>query len=261
MSNMQFKNYDDVEDMLTSRGQRKIGNNTYLRRRDGITSHRIGLQYHNTDVVTFTPDGLTLTSGGWRTVTTKERINWALSSLGVRLFTHQGTWYLEKGFNWDTRKATLEQTPVFYDGIRVRYDGTIHANSDEQTAEQTNRKATMKLIDRYVKGFAWDKIGEPGGDCWLCSMRTENDIAWGDLMKDTGHLVSHLEEKYYMHSLCYNALRYSTYNNVGAAYWSDPARRNNRDGYRVEVIKRALRRYFKGMLLDRTGAAKCNAKS
>ena len=117
---MKFKSFKDVEAMLTNRGQRKIGNNTYLRRRDAAT---IGLQYHATDVVTFTPSGLTLTSGGWRTVTTKERINWALYAIpGMTLWQSKGQWYLN---NPNAPKWDPKTTPVFHDGMRVSYHGTV----------------------------------------------------------------------------------------------------------------------------------------
>lgn len=105
--------------MLTSRGQKKIGNNTYLRRRDAAT---IGLQYHETDVVTFTPSGLVLTSGGWWTKTTKERINWALEALGLYCVQDGGNWYVST--NWQDKTTWT----AFHDGIRVSYRGTVYAN-------------------------------------------------------------------------------------------------------------------------------------
>jgi hypothetical protein len=129
--NIDFKSFTDIEGMLTSRGQRKIGNNTYLQRRADLT---IGLMYHATDVVTFTPDGITLNSGGWRTVTTKERINWVLSGLGLRLFTDKRTWYIiEAWMGWDTKKAT-----VFHDGIQVSYDGKILPPPVTEEGTETN---------------------------------------------------------------------------------------------------------------------------
>ncbi len=116
---MKFNNFKDVAAMLTSRGQKKIGNNTYLRRR---SDDSIGLQYHETDVVTFTPSGLVLTSGGWRTLTTKERINWALESVGYHVFQDKGAWFIGPLSNPRSKHAVR-----FHDGIRVSYRGTIRA--------------------------------------------------------------------------------------------------------------------------------------
>lgn len=223
-----FKNFKDVEAMLTSRGQKKIGNNTYLRRRDAVT---ISLQYHATDVVTFTPSGLILTSGGWRTVTTKERINWALESVGYRVSQDKGTWFIVPLSCPDSK-----YTVAFHDGIRVSYRGTVRANSQKQNKETKRRALIMKLINVYLRDFAWDKCGDIGGDCWYCL------TDWPDAAKNTAHLESHLKDKYYMTSLVGDAMRYSGYSDMAVSFDRDTAN-----------VKRAMRRYFKGMLLNRTG--------
>lgn len=65
-----------------------IANNTRLYRRgDGV----IALTLHATDVVTFYRDGrIVLDSGGWRTVTTKDRIGYAANVYSVK-----GEWYVD----------------------------------------------------------------------------------------------------------------------------------------------------------------------
>lgn len=58
---------------LKNRETKKVGNNTHLVR---ISPETIGVRLHNTVVVEIHSDGTyTLYSGGWRTVTTKARIN------------------------------------------------------------------------------------------------------------------------------------------------------------------------------------------
>ncbi len=53
-----------------------IKNNTRLfRYDDGKTDIYFALRLHNTDIITIHPQGWTLNSGGWRTVTTKHRLN------------------------------------------------------------------------------------------------------------------------------------------------------------------------------------------
>lgn len=67
-------NFQQANDLLTGRCQqsRKLGNNTYLKRR----GNNIAVMLHATDVITFKPDNTAvLDSGGWRTVTTKARMN------------------------------------------------------------------------------------------------------------------------------------------------------------------------------------------
>lgn len=235
---MQFKNFKDVEAMLTSRGQRKIGNNTYLRRRDAAT---IGLQYHETDVVTFTPSGLILTSGGWRTVTTKERINWALESIGYRVSQDKGTWFIIPLSCPDSRYAV-----AFHDGIRVSYCGTVRASARTQSKETKRRARIMELINAYLRDFAWDKCGDIGRDCLYCQFN------WPDATKNTAHLESHLKDKYYMISLVGDAMRYSGYSDTAITMFCHPEHRASFDRD-IANVKRAMRRYFKGMLLDRTG--------
>jgi len=68
-------NYLKANDQLSGRckDRRKIANNTYLERR---ANGNIALRLHNTDVLTFSPNGdVRFDSGGWLTVTTKQRMN------------------------------------------------------------------------------------------------------------------------------------------------------------------------------------------
>lgn len=68
---------------------RPIANNTRLIQRDADT---VAYRLHNTDVVTKHRDGrVTLSSGGWRTVTTKDRLN---SYAPVRVGSVKGVWYV-----------------------------------------------------------------------------------------------------------------------------------------------------------------------
>ena len=76
----------------TNRKERKIGNNTYAYiEYDGSVS----IALHGTVVVRFFPNGMVrLHSGGWRTSTTKNRIN-QYSPVGV--YQKKGEWFLRDG--------------------------------------------------------------------------------------------------------------------------------------------------------------------
>lgn len=101
--------------------RRKLANNTYLlaipklplnfldtNKEQPITHYAIRL--HSTDVVEIYPDNsVKLFSGGFRTVTTKQRIN-SFSPLGVYQFSR--TWYLTPDVE-------------FYEGVHISADGTI----------------------------------------------------------------------------------------------------------------------------------------
>jgi hypothetical protein len=72
--------------------QSKIGTHaTTISRTDGKTI----VTYHKTPVVTVDPDGtVTLNSGGWRSATTKTRINQAARQFNLRFSVHQ------RDFQW-----------------------------------------------------------------------------------------------------------------------------------------------------------------
>jgi hypothetical protein len=72
--------------------------------------------YHQTCVVQVTPDGMiTLDSGGWRTATTKTRMNQAASQmrLGFNVQQKAGEWFVYIG---DVRRP-------FVDGMTWQVDG------------------------------------------------------------------------------------------------------------------------------------------
>lgn len=97
-------NYIDAVKMVkgkTSASRRKIGNNT---RAEIGPDGSVAIILHSTPVVTIHPDNtVTLRSGGWRTHTTKDRINKYSS---VKVYQRNYEWFLEDGSE-------------FFDGVRV----------------------------------------------------------------------------------------------------------------------------------------------
>lgn len=71
--------------------------------------------YHNTAVVSFDPESITLDTGTYYTRTTKVRMNQASSQfdLGFRVFVKDFEWYVE----WDGN------TWLFYDGMILERAG------------------------------------------------------------------------------------------------------------------------------------------
>ena len=57
------------------------------------------VRYHNTEVVKFNERIAILNSGGWRTATTKRRINQASSqfNLGFTIYQRSGDWFVRIG--------------------------------------------------------------------------------------------------------------------------------------------------------------------
>lgn len=105
--------YNDAANLMrrARNGRRKLENNTYLEEReDGFA-----VVLHYTDVVTIHPDGTyTVNSGGWHTVTTKDRIT---RYSPLRLFQKRYEWFVQVG-GWDNG-----YTVEFFDGMTVDSNG------------------------------------------------------------------------------------------------------------------------------------------
>lgn len=70
--------------------RRKVGNNTYA---EILTDGSVGIMLHSTYVVKIHPDNTyTLNSGGWQTLTTKDRIN---QYNPRRVYQRDFTWYIK----------------------------------------------------------------------------------------------------------------------------------------------------------------------
>lgn len=101
--------FADAEQLCGNRNGRKLELNTYLERIDPDT---FGVRLHNTYVVEIHRDGTyTLDSGGWYTVTTKDRIN---RYSPARVYQRNFGWYFAQAGD-----GRVE----FENGIRVDASG------------------------------------------------------------------------------------------------------------------------------------------
>ena len=83
-----MNNFKQAEAKLNGKMQRKIANNTYLVE---IDAHAIAVRLHATNVVTYHRDGrIILNTGGWRTSTTKTRLN---DYSPARISQRKGEWF------------------------------------------------------------------------------------------------------------------------------------------------------------------------
>lgn len=153
--------------------QRKVAGNTWLKRRAGneADGYAVALQYHDTDVVTFRPDGgMVLNSGGWHTVTTKERINWCLPD-GFRLSQVKRVWYITVGettqiFSHPITACYVGNEHVFADGMVVYPDGRVEGAGKSQ---QKGMQAKHDLLKENLEGMGLALNVSPsiGGDAGL----------------------------------------------------------------------------------------------
>lgn len=117
------KNYAEAQAALAGRESVRLGNNTYLENvgEYGEYTGKIGVRLHNTYVVVFYPhDGcITLHTGGYRTVTTKERINQFITG---RVWQKSYSWYyspaIEIGEDGKVRSETIANV-IFSEGMTV----------------------------------------------------------------------------------------------------------------------------------------------
>ena len=91
-------NYQEADQQLQGRcyDARKIANNTWLERLD---DELIGVRLHSTYIVKFRANGdVIIDSGGWRTVTTKERINrYAFADTPDGVYQEDFDWFVRMG--------------------------------------------------------------------------------------------------------------------------------------------------------------------
>ena len=182
-------NYQNAKDTLKARSSKKLENHTYLL--PGGDSFAVRL--HATDVVIINPDGTyTLNTGGWRTSTTKDRIN---NYTPARIYQVKGLWYMRDG-------------SLYYDGMTIDAAGAPLKPQRADSAEKY-KKQVDKDVSKYIKGFIDDMktngLQDPsGGDCWMCCLVDKDGK---HAFNDVDHIVSHFEEKYYVPSLLWNALQ------------------------------------------------------
>lgn len=212
-----------------------IANNTVeYYKEDGTKVIRL----HQTDILEFHPDGtLMFNSGGWKTPTTKDRMNKHQSS--ATIIQNKGLWYLSTSSNpWNDKDSWVS----FFDGIKIRNGKVLNpkksAHQKEQVLLKQIQKYCEKLKDLHV-------LPTPSnGDCWYCAFHTDDGTPMGDTKDNVPHLRSHLKEKYIHGSLIINALQWGGYPNPILIFNMG----FSKDGPMRDTIVRTVRRYFKAKL-------------
>jgi hypothetical protein len=195
---------------------KKLENNTFeivL----GTGERRIRL--HQTDIIIFDADGFSVHTGGYKTITTKDRLNKYLPD-GWRVYSDKGTWYLRRG----------EDKAVFEDGMRSDHFERYLKTSSWRENGQAKLKARIKKFvdDKLGAGKAWPQPSQ--GDCWFCALTTTPPKAEAkpDAIRNSPtrtqaptlgetrgpeaereHILDHIKDGYMHGSLIVNALRWA----------------------------------------------------
>lgn len=239
-------NYLEADSKLQGRNKlsRKVGNNTYLVRNSGVPGDSIHLKLHSTYIVTWYADGrIELNSGGWRTVTTKARINEYVEGWGIS--QEHGQWFIHRPVvldkclyceepqgkhnnftlacpekdgtdrDWDERYKftawhTNERTAMFADGAVIHPDGTLSGAEpiSEYDKALKLRRRVQRFAAKYIEAFGKGKVPAPSnGDCLYCNVgfRSQENKPLGETVHDKDHILSHLEENYFVPSLLMRA--------------------------------------------------------
>jgi hypothetical protein len=162
-----------------------IANNTRLFDRGDYYA----IQLHATDILKIYPDdSVVYDSGGWKTVTTKARMN-DYGPLPVT--SNRGTWYCGRH--------------VYRDGMRVFKDGTAEnaGRESDEILERKERLAVAKYAKAYVAALYNYEIPTPtNGDCWGCLMKAKDGTR---PMGGADHIRQHITDGYFVPSLVWNA--------------------------------------------------------
>lgn len=212
---------------------------------------------HDTDIVTVPPenDRIILNTGGWFTVTTKDRINRILRDLGagsINVQSERGIWYVSKGFKiripgreneWPENYTWGSKTlSAFYDGIAITRKGRVIGKVLKENKKADRLK---KLISGYCRKIAdLETLPEPGpGDCFYCQMReVKSGKPLGEVSGNRDHLLSHIKEGYVHGSLIINAIIARGHRSP-AVIWQMGQEKRSRD-----LITRPVRWYLKKQL-------------
>lgn len=201
--------YKELAEYLGNKSERPYGNNTRIRRDEtGII-----IRLHLTDILTWTPESVTLNNDGWWSATTKARMQESLPP-SWRLYQEAGSWSLRNHANGETY--------AYINGMTINV-GAEEDTVDYHGAEPPMTKEAVKQltgqINAYAKGYALalaqGEVPAPGnGDCFYCHMVTEDGHSLGEATNNTEHLLSHMTESYYVPSLLSRAHKFYNFNGL-----------------------------------------------
>lgn len=236
---MEATDYASALSMSQSR-RRKLANNTYLE----VNEDSFGVRLHDTQIIQWYEDGrIILNTDGWTTVTTKDRMNRALSP-DWNVYSDRGVWYV-------ARSGTA--THPYSDGMTLFPDGTVTGEGEDPKAQLKLRRRAVEFANEYMSEFFKGKVPAPsGGDCWFCLMELDH---W----RDTDHLISHMDEKYYVPSLLAKAIKRFPVSQVAhwvvAEKWRTPTEMNQRNAMLDSIAKEQLTKALRRFMYEKLGSA------
>lgn len=132
--------YGSISDLIGDKDSKQIGHNTIVHRLDDNT---VAVKYHRTNILKINQDNtVTISTGGWETSTTKDRLNQFLSCRGFGIFQKKGVWYIKE-------RGDDEAVP-YEDGMRITPDGTlIRAQANKIKSDVANLIKNKEIDPKY----------------------------------------------------------------------------------------------------------------
>lgn len=215
--------YQSLTDQIKKRATKKLANHTYIVR-DG---ENLAIRLHDTNILIFKPDGhIVVTSGGWKTVPTKARINKYLGSGRPSISQDRGIWY------WVQWKSGWGRIGLYKDDDVINPKGLIvkptPIDGDKKQLKLRNQIKTFAKL--CASKIPLDRPG--GGDCLYCQGEAgtmpgcnfqDGTVENGrvvtrpmDFRQKVDHLQTHMTEKYVVPAMVYNAMKED---NVAPVTW------------------------------------------
>jgi hypothetical protein len=242
MKEVVVMDFKKASELLTGRckDKRKLKLNTYLER---ISDSEYKIKFHDTYIITIRKNGeIILDSGGWKTQTTKERIN-EFTPYTIR--QDKGVWYLH------TEK---EGTITFYDGISINKKGKVKGTLVSDKRVKHLQKKVLDYSKKFAQRLVEGKIPAPSsGDCWYCSMRTvDGNKPLGDAVK-SDHILQHLKDNYFVPTLLYNAVEDGSVSMFVKGYIGELWRGNEVPENYKDIVQRDVEKILKKYLRRKIG--------
>jgi len=132
-----MENYKSLTEFLNkgrNENYRKIANNTYAEKEKNLISIRL----HETKIITYYSDGkIKLNSGGWQTVTTKQRLN---DFTSFAIYQKKSIWYF-----CINNKYEKENIYYFKDNMEIDKAGKITGAELVNPEKEKENKKLVKL--------------------------------------------------------------------------------------------------------------------
>ena len=225
--------YKELDQFLGKKEDRPYGNNTRVQRR----GDKIAIKYHDTDIMLFSENVIIMDCEGWRTSTTKMRLNDNLPSPWY-VYQEKNQWYLN---------YANKDTFVFEDGIMIDLQTTMVTGAGKLSGVKKHQKL-IRQINKYANDFVIEFVAGnipafSAGDCFYCQMEG---------MSGEDHLISHMEEKYYVPSLLLNAIDEFPISPMASwvigEKWNDDQETGFAYGVFQDQAKKSIAKYMKRQL-------------